>query len=190
MSTVRSHAVEERSIASTCGREARVNRDQGVSLQPGDREVLGLPEDAPVVLACELPCGAARHPVTEQPHLYRGHPLVCFQGRGFGALAGADVTQQQFERIGADGVRRDQMVGWMDLKPGVHEEEQSRCVDYVSGHQVSLTGPVRAQFPVGRHKPTVGSCRLPERPNVTKPGRAPRRRARLGKNCQAATLDS
>jgi hypothetical protein len=127
-----------------CRREARVNRDQGVSLQPGDREVLGLPEVVPVVLSCELPCGAARHPVTEQPHLYRGHPLVCFQGRRFGALAGADVTQQQLKRLGADRVRRDQVVGRMDLKPGVHEVEQSRRVDHVSGHRLSLTGTVSA----------------------------------------------
>ena len=91
------------------------------------------------MLTCELPCGAARHPVTEQPHLYRGHPLVRFQGREFGALASEDVTQQQLERLGADRVRRDQMMGRMDLKPGVHEVEQSRCVDYVSSHPVSLT---------------------------------------------------
>jgi hypothetical protein len=121
-----------------CGREAWVNRDQGVSLQSGDREVLGLPEDVPVVFTCELPRGAARHPVAEQPHLYRGHSLVRFQGRGFGALACADVTQQQFERLGADRVRRDQLVGRMDLKPGVHEMEQSRCVDHVSSHGLSL----------------------------------------------------
>jgi hypothetical protein len=38
-------------------------------------------------------------------------------------------------------------VGRMDLEPGVHEVEQSRCVDHVSRHPVSLTGPVRAQFP-------------------------------------------
>jgi hypothetical protein len=33
-------------------------------------------------------------------------------------------------------------VGRMDLKPGVHEVEQSRCVDHVSSHGLSLTGPV------------------------------------------------
>jgi hypothetical protein len=42
-----------------CGREAWVDRDQGVSLQPGDREVLGVSERVPVVLTCELPRGPA-----------------------------------------------------------------------------------------------------------------------------------
>jgi hypothetical protein len=42
------------------------------------------------------------------------------------------------------------MVGRMDLKAGVHEVEQSRCVDHVSSHQVSLTGPAgRSSRPTG-----------------------------------------
>ena len=43
----------------SCGRQAWVHRNQGVRLQSGDREILGLPERVPVVLTCDLPSGAA-----------------------------------------------------------------------------------------------------------------------------------
>jgi hypothetical protein len=46
------------------------------------------------VLAGDLPSGAARHPVTEQPYLDLGHALVGLQGCRFGALSCPDVVQQ------------------------------------------------------------------------------------------------
>jgi hypothetical protein len=67
----------------------------GIRLQPGDREVLGVPERVPVVLTCDPPRGAARYPVTGQPYLYPRHPFVCFQGRRLVALACTNIVQQQ-----------------------------------------------------------------------------------------------
>jgi len=117
-----------------CGREARIDRDQRVSLQPGDREVLGVPERVPAVLTRNLPGGAAGDPVTEQPHFQLGQPLVCFQGCRFGAPARENLAEQQFQRLGADRIRRDQLMARVDAEPGVHEVEQGRRVNDVAGH--------------------------------------------------------
>jgi hypothetical protein len=80
-------------------RKARVHRDQSVGLQPGDREVLGVPECVLVVLAGDLPGGAARDPVTEQPYLYLGHALVGLQGCRFGAPSCPDAVQQKHQPL-------------------------------------------------------------------------------------------
>jgi len=61
-----------------------------------------------------------------------------FQGRGFGALARTDITQQELQRLGADRVRCDQLVAGLDVQPGIYEVDQGRCVDHVASHGLSL----------------------------------------------------
>lgn len=122
------------------GGQARVHCYQGVGLQPGDREVLGVSERVPVVLAGDPPGDAARYPVTEQPYLYLGHPLVGDQGFRFGALPGPDVVQQKLQRLRADRVGRDQLMSRGDVGPGIHQVKQGRCVDHVTSHRPSVAG--------------------------------------------------
>jgi hypothetical protein len=57
---------------------------------------------------------------------------------GRGALARTDVAQQGFQRLEADRVRRDQLVARVNLKPGVHEMNQGRCVGHVASHGLGL----------------------------------------------------
>ena len=73
--------VSDRDDVPGCGREVPIHRNQGISLQLGDREVLGVPERVPVVLACELLGGSARHPV-RRPRDGQGRRVDGVAGHG------------------------------------------------------------------------------------------------------------
>jgi hypothetical protein len=149
------------------GGQARVDHGQGVRLQPGDREVLGVLERVPVVLTRDLPGGAARHPVAEQPHLHLGDPLVYVQGLRLGAPARPDIAQQEFPR----GPRGGGVQSEMELAFAGLLQLCELMLDYVDRRPVPrrdcAANPVRDQRRAGTG-PVSGrlACRVcwPRRP--------------------------
>ena len=121
-------------------RHPRVDSHQGVGLRPGDRQVLRVPQRDPVVLARDAPCGGARYPVAEQAELQPGHSLVGGQGGVLRASTVADIVEQQLQRLGADGVRCDDLMGGVDGHVVVDHVQQGGRVDRVAGHE-SDSGP-------------------------------------------------
>ena len=96
------------------GHHVWINRGERVGLQRGHRKALSLPKGSPSSLACKLPGGATRDPVAQQAHLEPGHPLVAGHGFPVAALPVSDVAQKEFQRLGPDRARCDQLMAGMD----------------------------------------------------------------------------
>ena len=87
-----------------------VDGDEGVGLQPCDREVLRVVRRVPALLLGDLERRPARHPVAERADLQLGEPGVQLAGLLLGEPATADQAQQEGQRSGADAVRCHELV--------------------------------------------------------------------------------
>lgn len=78
--------------------------------------------------------GSTRHPVAQQSHLEFRHPFVTPKRLLFVEDPVAYVGEQQIERVGADQIGSDELMGRIDPDVVGHNVEQRPSIDHVSGH--------------------------------------------------------
>jgi len=86
------------------------------------------------VLASDPPRGAARHPVTKQPHLDLREALVPPESFRLRDLAITHRLQQHRKRLGTDEIGSDELMGRTDVQILGHEMKQSPRIDHVASH--------------------------------------------------------
>ena len=76
-----------------------VDGDEGVCLELGHGEVLGVERRVPALLLGDPPGGATRHPIPEEPHLHLRQALVALERHGLADLIPTHAGEQETEGL-------------------------------------------------------------------------------------------
>ena len=96
----------------------------------------------PTVVSCDVPCGAAGHPVAEEPDLRLRDAFMVFECGLFRHLTIADGSKEQRQDLGLDQLGGHELMRRVDFDVAGNEVQQGRGIDHVAGHPCTVQGHI------------------------------------------------